>query len=170
MPLRIRPYADEDWERVWAVLEPVFRAGDTYPFHPDISAEDAKTSWMSSPKSVFVAIDELTGQLLGTYYLKPNHEGQASHICNCGYVVAESARGRGVASRMCEHSQTEAVSRGYRAMQYNLVVSTNERAVRLWKRMGFDIIGTIPEAFRHPRLGLVDAHIMHKALFSNVRE
>ena len=117
-------------------------------------------------KQVFVAVDEATGDLLGTYYVKANFEGAASHICNCGYVVSERARGRGIAARMCEHSQREAIARGFRAMQYNLVVSSNEGAVHLWKKMGFAIVGTIPEAFRHPRLGFVDAYVMYKRLRS----
>ena len=160
----IRPYMPGDWDQVWAILEPVFRAGDTYAIRSDIAAGEAREYWTSRPKQVFVAIDEPTGQFLGTYYLRPNFDGPGSHICNCGYIVGEHARGKGVASKMCEHSQVEAVARGYRAMQYNLVVSTNVRAVRLWKHMGFEIIGTVPGGFRHPRLGFVDAHIMFKVL------
>ena len=160
----IRPYRPEDWDLVWAMLEPVFRAGDTYAIRTDIKASEAREYWTSRPKQVFVAIDETTGQLLGTYYVRPNFDGPGSHVCNCGYIVAEQSRGQGVASRMCEHSLAEAAALGFRAMQYNLVVSTNERAVRLWKHMGFDIIGTVPGGFRHPRLGFVDAHIMHKML------
>ena len=160
----IRPYAREDWDGVWRILEPVFRAGETYPVPRDISAEDAREAWTSGAKQVFVAVDESSGVLLGTYYLRPNFEGAASHICNCGYVVAEAARGRGIAARMCEHSQAEAIARGYRAMQYNLVVSTNDSAVHLWQKMGFTIVGTIPDAFSHPRHGLVAAHVMYKRL------
>lgn len=160
----IRPYAGDDWDNVWPVLEPVFRAGETYPYPRDISAAQAHEAWTTGGKAVFVAVDESTGAFLGTYYLRSNFEGAGSHICNCGYVVAEHARGRGVAARMCEHSQVEAIARGYRAMQYNLVVSTNESAVHLWKKMGFTIIGTIPEAFRHPRFGFVDAYVMYKPL------
>ena len=160
----IRPYSPDDWDAVWTILEPVFRAGETYPVPRDISAADAKAAWTSGAKQVFVAVDDSSGHCLGTYYLRPNFEGAASHICNCGYVVSEQARGKGVAARMCEHSQTQAIARGYRAMQYNLVVSTNESAVHLWQKMGFAIIGTIPEAFRHPRLGFVDAHVMYKRL------
>jgi ribosomal protein S18 acetylase RimI-like enzyme len=162
--MKIRSYTPDDWDRVWSILEPVFRAGDTYAFRTDISAAEARLAWTSTPKEVFVAVDETTGELLGTYYVRPNFDGPGSHVCNCGYVVSEQARGKGVASRMCEHSLTYAASRGYRAMQYNLVVSTNERAVRLWKRMGFDIIGTVPGAFRHPRLGYVDAYVMFRPL------
>jgi len=162
----IRRYERQDWESVWAILEPVFRAGETYAFPRDISAENARLAWTCEPKEAFVAVDEASGRLLGTYYLRPNFDGPGSHVCNCGYVVSEHARGRGVASRMCEHSQREAASCGYRAMQYNLVVATNEGAVRLWRGMGFDIVGTIPDGFLHPRLGFVDAHVMYKLLGS----
>ena len=160
----IRPYTPEDWDRVWAVLEPVFRAGETYAFPREISAEQAREAWTTAGKQVFVAIDEPTGEVLGTYYLKPNFEGAASHICNCGYVVSERARGRGIAARMCEHSQREALARGFRAMQFNMVVSTNERAVRLWQSMGFAIAGRLPGAFAHPALGDVDAFVMYQTL------
>jgi len=164
MTLLIRPYSPEDWNAVWAILEPVFRAGETYPFPRDITAATARDAWTSGPKQVFVAVEDATNRLLGTYYLRPNFEGGASHICNCGYVVSEHARGLGIAARMCAHSQSEAIARGYRAMQYNLVVSTNDSAVHLWQKMGFGIIGTVPEAFRHPRLGFVDAYVMYKRL------
>ena len=149
---------------MWAILEPVFRAGDTYAIPQDISAEAAKALWTGAGKLVFVGVDETTGELIGTYYLKPNFDGPGSHVCNCGYAVSEQARGSGVGSRLCEHSQVQALSRGYRAMQYNFVVATNEHAVRLWLRMGFRIVGTLPQAFRHPELGFVDAHVMYKLL------
>jgi ribosomal protein S18 acetylase RimI-like enzyme len=160
----IRPYQADDWQAVWAILEPVFRAADTYAMRADISAEDAKSAWTADPKIVFVAVDDASGRLLGSYYLRPNFDGPAAHVCNCGYVVAQHARGRGIAAAMCGHSQDEAQHRGYRAMQFNLVVSTNATAVELWTRMGFVIVGTIPEAFRHPRFGFVDAYVMYKAL------
>ena len=112
---------------------------------------------------VSVAVDD-DGAILGTYYLKPNHEGGGAHVCNCGYMVAEQARGRGVASQLCEHSQAEARRRGFRAMQFNFVVSTNERAVRLWQSLGFQVVGRLPGAFRHPALGFVDALVMFRGL------
>jgi ribosomal protein S18 acetylase RimI-like enzyme len=161
--ITIRPFADSDWEAIWQFMEPVFRAGETYAFAPDISAAEARRIWVEVPTATFVALDE-TGRAVGTYYIKPNQPGLGGHVCNCGYIVAEQARGRGIASRMCEHSQQEAVARNFRAMQYNLVVSTNEGAVRLWKRHGFAVIGSLPEAFRHPRLGYVDALVMYKQL------
>lgn len=163
-PVMIRPFEPPDWEQVWAILEPVFRAGETYAFPRDMSAERARIAWTTESRTPFVALDEGSGRIVGTYFVKPNFEGPGSHVCNCGYVVSEHARGRGVASLMCEHSQREAASRGYRAMQFNLVVSTNEAAVRLWKNLGFEIVGTVPEAFHHPRLGYVDAYVMYKRL------
>ena len=159
----IRAFERSDWPVVWAILEPVFRAGDTYSFATDISEKEAFNAWVETPTATFVAEDE-SGQILGTYYIKPNQSGQGAHVCNCGYVVAEAARGKGIASAMCEHAQKEAVSRGFRAMQYNLVVSTNTAAVRLWKKHGFVIVGTLPEAFRHPTQGFVDAYVMYKKL------
>tara|TARA_B100000965_G_scaffold215339_1_gene180086 strand:+ start:782 stop:1270 length:489 start_codon:yes stop_codon:yes gene_type:complete len=159
----IRPITDADWDAVWGVLEPVFRAGETYAYPIDITEEQARVVWVDQPAATFVALDD-GGAVLGTYILKPNQPGRGAHVCNCGYVVSEAARGQGVASAMCDHSQDHARAMGFRAMQYNLVVATNEGAVRLWKSKGFDIVGTLPGAFDHPRLGYVDAHVMYKVL------
>jgi len=104
------------------------------------------------------------GQVLGTYFIKPNQPGLGAHVCNCGYVVAPAAQGQGIASEMCQHSQAEAKAMGFRAMQFNLVVSTNQRAVRLWRKLGFSVVGTLPRAFRHLHLGYVDALVMFKEL------
>ena len=159
----IRPYVDQDWSQVWAIIEPVFRAGETYAFSPNITEQEARLVWIEIPEITFVAVGE-DNVIVGTYYLKPNQPTLGAHVCNCGYIVTETARGQGLASAMCEHSQREAVKRGYRAMQYNLVVSTNEDAVHLWKKLGFEIVGTLPKAFRHARLGFVDAFVMYKQL------
>ncbi len=161
--IKIRPIEDPDWDAAWRIIEPVFRAGETYAFSPDITEEEARRVWVDVPSATFIAVDD-GNEVIGTYYIKPNQPALGAHVCNCGYIVAASARGKGIASEMCRHSQHEAVSRGFRAMQYNLVVSTNEAAVRLWKRHGFDAIGTLPKAFRHPRLGYVDAYVMYKQL------
>jgi L-amino acid N-acyltransferase YncA len=161
--MNIRPFQESDWPGVWHFIKPVFRAGETYPYPRDISEEEAHKQWVSIPKETYVAINQ-EGNILGSYYIKPNQIGLGDHICNCGYVVAENARGQGIAFQMCEHSQREAVAQGFRAMQFNFVVSTNGSAVHLWKKLGFDIIGTIPEAFRHPLHGYVDAYIMYKRL------
>ena len=161
--LDIRPIEASDWLAVWNLIEPVFRAGETYAFALDISAAEAHKVWVETPTATFVATDE-NGALLGTYYLKPNRAGPGGHVCNCDYIVSEDARGQGVATQLCEHSQREAVRRGFRAMQFNLVVATNEGAIRLWEKLGFAIVGTLPEAFRHPEQGYVDAFVMYKKL------
>jgi len=160
---RIRQIADADWSRVWAMMKPVIRAGETYPYARDMSDAAAHKMWREIPQASYVAEDE-SGLLFGTYYIKANQPTLGAHVANCGYIVAESARGRGVATSMCEHSQLEAVRLGYRAMQYNLVVKTNEVSVYLWKKMGFAIVGTLPGAFHHPVHGYVDAFIMYKEL------
>lgn len=171
--IKIRLFQKSDWDQVWHIIEPVFRAGETYAFPREISETDAHKAWIETPAHTYVVEDQENGilgtrilgpRILGTYYLKPNQAGSGAHVCNCGYIVAESARGMGIASEMCRHSQAEALSKGYKAMQYNLVVSTNESAVRLWKKLGFEIVGTLPKAFQHPRLGLVDAYVMYKLL------
>ena len=161
--MEIRQYRDEDWAQVWPMLERVFRAGETYAFAPDISEKAAREAWIEAPLETYVALDA-GGDIVGTYYIKPNQPGLGDHVCNCGYVVAESARGQGVATAMCEHSQQVAVHRGFRAMQYNLVVSTNEGAIRLWKKLGFQVAGTLPGAFRSRTAGYVDALVMYKEL------
>jgi ribosomal protein S18 acetylase RimI-like enzyme len=150
--MQIRRFTDTDWPAVWDLLQATFASGDTYAFAPDSSEAEIHRAWIEA--------------LLGTYLLKPNQPGLGGHVCNCGYVVAPAARGRGVATALCEHSQQEAMARGYRAMQFNLVVSTNTRAVRLWQSLGFGIVGTLPGAFRHRELGFVDAHVMFKTLVS----
>jgi ribosomal protein S18 acetylase RimI-like enzyme len=164
LEVAVRLFGKADWAGVWAILEPIFRAGETYAFPRDVGEEDARRKWTSPPHEVFVAEDPETGEILGTYFLKPNHEGPGAHVCNCGYAVSARARGRGIASLMCEHSQQQAVLRGFRAMQFNLVAASNAGAVRLWTRLGFEIVGTLPGAFHHPRAGFVDAHVMFKRL------
>lgn len=159
----IRSYVDQDWSLVWTIIEPVFRTGETYAFSPSITEEEAHHVWIEKPEVTFVAVSE-DNAIVGTYYLKPNQPTLGAHVCNCGYIVSQNFRGQGIASVMCEHSQSEAVKRGYRAMQYNLVVSTNKDAVYLWKKLGFDIVGNLPKAFRHSRLGFVDAFVMYKQL------
>jgi RimJ/RimL family protein N-acetyltransferase len=153
----------EDWSATWQIIEPVFRAGETYAFSPTITREEAHSVWVEKPCATFVATGE-QNEIVGTYYIKPNQPALGDHVCNCGYIVSVHARKQGIASEMCEHSQLEAAARGFRAMQYNLVVASNVGAVRLWKRHGFYLIGTLPQAFRHAQLGYVDAHVMYKRL------
>ena len=161
--VNIRPIETADWPAVWALLHATFRAGDTYSFSPDSSEAEIHKAWVELPAAAFVACAD-DGSVLGTYFIKANQPGLGAHVCNCGYVVAPAAQGRGIAAAMCVHSQARAVEMGFRAMQYNLVVATNERAVRLWQRLGFSVVGTLPGAFHHRRLGYVDAFVMYKTL------
>lgn len=161
----IRPITEADWPAVWKFMEPVIRAGDTYPYATDMTVDGARQMWIDIPEATYVA-EGPDGNLLGTYYIKPNQPTLGAHVANCGYMVAEQARGMGVATQMCQHSQDEAVRLGYRAMQYNLVVKTNEPSVHLWQKMGFGIAGTLAGAFRHAELGFVDAYVMYKELVS----
>lgn len=162
-PLTLRPFAAADWPATWRILEPVVRAGETYAVDRDLDEEGARRMWIEAPAATWVA-EAADGAIVGTYYLKRNQAGGGSHVCNAGYAVAADAQGRGTAAAMCEHSQAEARRRGFRAMQFNFVVSTNERAVRLWQRLGFAIVGTLPGAFAHPALGFVDVYVMFKRL------
>lgn len=161
--MQIRPFSQPDWTPVWEILEPVFRAGETYPYSRDISENDAYQKWVILPAATYIVNND-DGQILGTYYIKPNQPTLGAHVCNCGYVVGSAARGQGVASLMCEHSQQIARELGFRAMQFNLVVSTNMVAVRLWKKLGFETVGTLPGAFQHAKHGFVDAFVMFKSL------
>ncbi len=161
--INIRPINEADWPAVWAMMEPIIRAGDTYPYAMDMTIEGARRMWIDIPEAAYVAEDE-DGDILGTYYIKPNQPTLGAHVANCGYMVAERARGRGVATKICQPSQEEAMRMGYRAMQYNLVVKTNEASVHLWQKMGFTIVGTLPGAFEHAENGFVDAYVMYKEL------
>jgi len=158
----IRPAANEDANAIWAILEPIVRAGETYTLPRDMDKESALAYWLSAEHEVFVA--EEKGDLIGTYFLQANQKGGGAHVANCGYVTAVPATGRGVARTMCAHSLDRARERGFRAMQFNFVVSTNERAVRLWQSFGFEIVGRLPKAFLHPTLGYVDAYLMYREL------
>ena len=158
----IRSARMEDAAGIWSILKPVIRAGETYALDPCMSEADALAYWLGPDRETFVA--EADGAILGTYYLRPNGAGGARHVCNCGYMTSPDATGRGVARAMCEHSLAHARLRGYRGMQFNFVVSTNERAVKLWRSFGFDAVGRLPGAFAHPTHGFVDALVMFKAL------
>lgn len=157
--LRIRAAQAEDRDRVWAILEPVIRAGETYALARNMAQEAALAFWFAGGHEVFVA--EKDGEVVGTYFLRANLAAGGAHVANCGYITAGSASGKGVGRAMCAHSLERAKERGFRAMQFNFVVSTNERAVRLWKSLGFEIVGCLPGAFCHPTAGYVDAYVMH---------
>src|SRR5207244_1944342 len=152
----------DDIEAIWRILEPTIRAGETYTLPRDMTQDAALAWWAAPDHEVFVA--ESAGEILGTYFLRPNQQGGGAHVANCGYITAPGAYGRGVARAMCEHSLECAKNRGFRAMQFNFVVSSNDRAVRLWQSFGFEIVGCLPEAFLHPKLGYVDAFVMYRRL------
>ena len=158
----IRPALPSDADRIWRVLEPAIRAGETYAQPVDLGREEALADWSAPGHEVFVA--EERDVLVGTYYLRPNQLGGGAHVANAAYMVLPAATGRGIAQRMCEHSLEHARRRGFLALQFNFVVSSNERAVRLWQRLGFAILARLPKAFRLPSGALVDAFVMHKSL------
>jgi ribosomal protein S18 acetylase RimI-like enzyme len=159
----IRRYQASDWPAVWPFLRTTFEAGDTYAFSPQSTEAEIHQVWIELPAATYVACAP-DGRILGSYFIKANQPGLGAHVCNAGYVVAPQAQGQGIASAMCVHSQAQALALGFLAMQFNLVVATNERAVRLWQKLGFSVVGTLPRAFRHQRLGFVDALVMFKAL------
>src|SRR5919204_3702895 len=162
MPIDVRAATAADHHAIAEILVPMIRAGETYPLPRDMTREQALAYWFAPDHEVFVAEDG--GAILGTYYLRANQRGGGSHVANCGYVTSREAEGRGVGRAMCQHSLAHAKSRGFRAMQFNFVVSTNERAVQLWQACGFEIVGRLPSAFQHPTHGFVDALVMMRSL------
>jgi L-amino acid N-acyltransferase YncA len=158
----IRPATQDDADAIWSIIGPTIRAGETYTIDPDITEEAAKARWLGRDRETFVAVAD--GKIVGTYYLRPNQLGGGDHVANCGYMTLQAASGRGVARLMCEHSMDLARQKGFRAMQFNFVVASNERAVRLWQSLGFEIVGRLPLAFDHPSQGFVDALVMFRAL------
>ena len=158
----IRRAQAEDFEQIWPILQAIASGGEVFAWPRDVSREMAQQLWVQAPQVTCVA--EQDGRILGTYFVKPNQLGGGAHVCNAGYAVAESARGMGLAAAMCEHSQALAKELGFTAMQFNFVVSSNEAAVHLWTRLGFEPVGRLPGAFQHPRLGAVDALVMFKQL------
>ena len=160
--LVVRPDTAADADALWAVLEPVIRAGETYAYPRNLGRDAALAAWHPAGGHTFVA--ELDARIAGTYLLKANQGGPGSHVANCGYMVASWARGRGLGEALCRHSLDTARGLGFRAMQFNSVVSTNRTAIALWQRCGFAIVGTVPRAFDHPQHGPVDIHVMHRSL------
>jgi GNAT superfamily N-acetyltransferase len=158
--LRVATTADAS--AIWSILRPVFRAGETYTILRDVDEADAIAYWCGRSHETFVAEDNVN--ILGTYYLRANQAGGGDHVANCGYMTSPQAQGRGIARLMLEHSLIRAKERGFRAMQYNFVVSTNERAIKTWEAYGFAKVGCLPLAFRHPTLGYIDAFVMYRQL------
>ena len=160
--MAIHPATDSDRDAIWAILEPMIRSGETYTLPRDMSKQAALEYWFAADKETFVWKEN--GQVSGTYFLKANQQGGGAHVANCGYVTAPPAQGHGVARQMCLHSLQRAKERGFRAMQFNFVVSTNERAIKLWTSLGFQTVGRLPLAFEHPAQGFVDALVMYRSL------
>ena len=160
--MQICEITKSDFEAFWPVFKNIVIAQETYAFDPEIDFESAYNLWCLAPQKTYII--KVNGLILGSYYIKANASGPSSHISNCGYMVNPDSRGKGVARRLCLHSQQIALDLGYSAMQFNSVVSSNEIAVNLWKKLGYKIIGTIPKAYNHKRLGLIDSFIMHKQL------
>jgi len=158
----IREATADDWPAVWAMFREVTAAGDAFAYDADTPEAVARKLWAEPPAVAFVAEDG--GRVVGTYYVRPNQPGRGDHVANGGYMVAAAARGRGLAGRLCGHSLDTARRLGYKAMQFNFVVSTNAAAVRTWEAHGFAVVGRIPRAFRHAALGPVDVLVMHREL------
>ena len=162
----VRPFEPRDADAIWFMLEQVLRAGDVYALPTEWNRTQALAYWLAAGHEVFVAEDrdDTQAHIVGSYYLRVNQLGGGAHVANCGYLTAIAERGRGIARAMCAHSLQHARDRGFRAMQFNFVVSSNEHAVRLWKTFGFETVGRLPQAFLHPQLGYVDALVMFRSL------
>lgn len=158
----IREMTKADFINFWPTFESVIQAQETYAFEPDIDAEKSFSLWCELPIKTFVY--EEGNKILGSYYVKANAMGPGAHVSNCGYMISEEARGRGLARKLCEHSQLQALKLGFKSMQFNCVVSTNDIAVKLWQKLGFSIVGTLPRAYNHKKLGYVDCYVMYKQL------
>jgi L-amino acid N-acyltransferase YncA len=181
--MKIRPATAADRNPIWGIFHQVVAAGDTYALDPDMSREDALAYWFAPGTHTYVAEDDAVGDgvavpgkptasstmvlarpILGTYILRPNQAGGGSHVANAGFMVSANTRARGIGRAMAEHCLTEARRLGFRAMQFNFVISTNSAAIRLWQELGFEIVGTLPGAFRHPERGYVDVCVMYRSL------
>ncbi len=162
MTPKVRPATTSDADAIWSILEPHIRAGETYTQSRQMTRKHALAWWLAPEHEVFAA--EIGGIVAGTYFLRPNQQGGGAHVANCGYMTATHAQGQGVGRAMCAHSLQTARDRGFFAMQFNFVVSTNFHAVALWRRCGFEIAGRLPEAFEHPSMGRVDALVMYRKL------
>ena len=158
----IRRATEKDWPAIWAMFREVVARGDVFAYDEETSEEVARKLWFDPPSTCFVA--EEAGQVIGTYFVRPHQPGRGNHVANGGYMVAPEARGKGLASALCEHSLEVARLLGFKAMQYNFVIASNAAAVRVWEKCGFAIVGRLPGAFRHKDLGLVDVFVMYRKL------
>lgn len=161
-PLHIRKANLRDYDAVWQIFSSVIKTGNTYVFDPETPVEDLQKHWFADAMKTFVA--EREGKVVGTYIIKPNQIDLGSHIANASYMIHPDAQGQGIGGQLCEHSIAFAQQAGYHAIQFNLVVSTNTAAIKLWEKFGFEIIGTTPDGFRHMQHGLVDTYVMYRKL------
>lgn len=160
--MQIRPATQEDIPAILDIVAPILRAGDTYAIDPNMTDDEIIGYWMGRDKLTLIAEED--GDVVGTYYIRQNQGGGGSHVCNCGYMTSPKASGRGIARRMCEDSLVRAKEMGYRAMQFNFVIASNAAAVHLWPKLGFEVVGRLPDAFMHPTLGETDALVMYRKL------
>jgi ribosomal protein S18 acetylase RimI-like enzyme len=168
--VQVRAATEADGDAIWKIFREVIAAGETYPINPDISRDDALAYWFQAGAHAYVAEQEPESgvkhhrRIVGSYTLHPNQSGGGAHVANAAFIVAKKARGQGIGRALGEHCFAEARRLGFRAMQFNFVISTNESAVKLWQDLGMQIVGTLPGAFRHPEKGYVDVYIMHRSL------
>lgn len=160
--IEIRKATTADNDAIWNIIQPVIAGGDTYVFDPVSTKEQMLAYWCGEDKHTYVAL--LDNEIVGTFMMKDNQPGLGSHIANAGYMTSPAAGGKGIGTAMCKFSLEEAKRLGYKAMQFNIVVKSNEHAVRLWQKIGFSIVGEIPEAFNHATNGLTNAYIMYQKL------
>ena len=161
--MKIRRAVERDRDAIWNIFHEVVAAGDTYALDPNISRDDALAYWFAPGTHTYVAEEPDIG-VTGTYILRPNQSGGGSHVANAGFMVSARARGQGIGRVMAEHCLSEAGRLGFRAIQFNYVISTNTAAICLWQDLGFKVVGTLPGAFRHPEKGYVDVHVMYRSL------
>jgi ribosomal protein S18 acetylase RimI-like enzyme len=152
----------DDLNQVWQILQSIIEGGDVFTYPPDTTQEAMLDYWCAPEKHTYIAL--LEGKIVGTFFMQNNQPGLGSHVVNAGYAVSPMAYGHGIGAKMCEFSLEEARNMGYSAMQYNIVVKSNENAVHLWLKMGFRIVGEIPNAFNHVRLGMTNAYVMYREL------
>jgi L-amino acid N-acyltransferase YncA len=162
---KIRAATESDRDAIWNIFHETIAMGDTCAFDPKMCREEALAYWFRGDTHTFVA--EKDDRVVGTYILKPNQLGPGSHVANAAFMVASDERGSGVGRRMAEHCLGEARRMGFRAMQFNFVVSTNAPAIHLWEQLGFKVVGTLPETFRHPEKGYVDVYVMYRSLLED---